>query len=137
MLPFMLLLFTGVIEIGRVIYYTIEVNHSAAAGAQYGAQSALTAHNSAGMQSYAIFDGNVPGISVNASSGCTCDNGGGTSCTYPIPGPGTCGTISCPMGQVVECVQVTTQATITPIFHFPLLPASYQANGQAVMRVRR
>lgn len=137
MLPLMLLLFTGILEIGRVIYYTIAVNHGATAGAQYGAQSELTAQNAAAMQTQATSDAHVGGMMVSASSGCTCDYGNGTSCTYPIPGAGTCAQISCPSGQVVECVQVTTQATIDPLFHFPGLPASYQANGQAVMRVRR
>jgi len=137
MLPFLMLLMVGVIEIGRAIYYTVEVNHAATAGVVYGSQNATTAQNTGQMQTYATSDAAITGMSAVAANGCTCDNGTGTSCTYPVSSMLTCATISCPSGQVVECVQVTTQATITPIFHFPGLPMSYQANGEAVMRVRK
>lgn len=140
MAPFLLLLLTGVVEIGRVIYYTVEVNNAATAGVDYGAQSTLAAQNASVMQSSAQSDAGISGMTATASNGCACDMGAGTSCTYPIPGSGTCATISdsCPMPeQVVECVQVVTQANIQPLFHFPGLPATYQANGHAVMRVRR
>ena len=136
MAPFLLLLLTGVVEIGRVIFYTVEVNNAATAGVQFGAQNRITASNSAQIQTTALLDANVPGMSVAPTSGCTCDPGNGTSCTYPIP-QGGCANISCPNGgQIVECVQVLTQATIEPLFEFPGLPRSYQANGRAVMRVR-
>ncbi|HUK43637.1 MAG TPA: TadE family protein [Candidatus Bathyarchaeia archaeon] len=137
MAPFLLLLLTGVAELGRAIFYTVEVNNAATAGVQYGAQSQITAQNYAQMQIHAADDAPFSGISASALNGCRCDPGNGTSCTYPIVA-GTCTNFTCPAGQqVVECVQVTTQATITPLFHFPGLPTSYQANGAAVMRVRR
>jgi hypothetical protein len=53
-----------------------------------------------------------------------------------VTGMSTCSTIAC-SGLIVECVQVTTQGTWNSMFNYPGLPASYQANGQAVMRVRR
>jgi len=141
MLPFLLLLATGIVEIGRAIFYTMAVNNAATAGVEYGAQSALTMVDAHGMETSAINDANFAAMTAHASYGCTCDNGGGSpaeACSYPIPGPpSVCQSISCPNGQVVECVQVTTQATFTALFHYPGLPASYQANGEAVMRVRR
>jgi Flp pilus assembly protein TadG len=139
MAPFLLLLLTGVVEIGRVIFYTVEVTNAATAGVQYGAQNALTAKNIAKMQTSAAQDAGVPSMTATAVNGCTCDPGNGTSCTYPVSGQGSCtNEFSCPAGeQIVECVQVNTQANIEPLFHFPGLPASYQANGKAVMRVRR
>ena len=141
MAPFLLLLMVGVIEIGRAIYYTVEVNNAATAGVQYGAQDTLTAQNFALMQSSATADANFPGnkMTAIAVNGCYCDAGTGTSCTYPIIGQNQCTPeFSCPNGeQVVECVQVTTHATFDPLFGFPGLPAKYQANGQAVLRVRR
>ena len=136
--PALLLLLTGVVEIGRVIFYTVEVSNAATAAAQFAAQNTITAANNTLISSTAQLDANVPGMTVAPTSGCTCDEGGGTSCTYPIPGPNNCANFSCPNnGQIVECVQVLTNASITPLFHFPGLPASYQANGRAVMRVRR
>jgi hypothetical protein len=137
MLPLLMLLMIGIIETGRAIFYTVAINHAATAGVEYGAQNATTAQNLSQMESDATADAAFPGtMTATAVNGCTCDDGGGTSCN-PLPGPGNCPTISCPSGQVVECVQVTTQATITPLFHFPGLPMSYQANGQAVLRVRK
>ncbi len=136
MAPFLLLLLTGVVELGRAIFYTVEVNNAATAGVEYGAQSEISAQDYTGMQNAAANDAHFPGMTATPLNGCTCDNGAGTSCSYPIPA-GACMNFSCPMGQVVECVQVTTQANIVPLFHFPGLPTSYQANGVAVMRVRR
>jgi Flp pilus assembly protein TadG len=136
MAPFLLLLLTGVVEIGRATFYTVEVNNAATAGVQFAAQNTITAANTALIQRTAQSDANVAGMSVLPSYGCTCDEGAGTSCTYPIPSQGACMN-ACPAGsQRVECAQVLTQATITPLFHFPGLPTSYQANGRAVMRVR-
>ena len=139
MAPFLLLLLVGVVEIGRVIYYAVEVTNGATAGVQYGSQDALTAKNIAQMQSRATLDAGVTGMTATAVNGCTCDPGNGTSCTYPVVGQGSCtNEFSCPAGeQVVECVQVNTQANIEPLFHFPGLPTTYQASGKAVMRVRR
>jgi Flp pilus assembly protein TadG len=139
MLPFLMLLMIGIIEIGRAIFYTVEVNHAATAGVDSGAQNATTAQNFSQIETYATADAAFPGtMTAVASNGCTCDDGGGTSCTYPVSSLTNCSAISCSSGgQVVECVQVVTQANITPLFHFPGLPTNYQANGQAVMRVRR
>ena len=152
MLPFMMLLAVGVVEIGRAIYYTIAVNNGATAGAEYGAQNPNTAapSNSANVINAARCDangGNPPfcrdGIltssNVIVTNGCTCDSmGTGVSCN-PMPAAGTCATISgsCSTQQTVECIQVQTTATYAPLFNYPGLPSSYTANGKAVMRVRQ
>ena len=149
MAPFLLLLMTGVVELGRVIFYTVAVNHAATAGVDFAAQDATTAQNLNQTQLYATQDANFPGTTATATYGCYCDTGAGVSCTYQPGGQDctgsngdscSCGTIgskcSAAGDQIVECVQVTTKATITPLFHFPALPASYQANGHAVLRVR-
>jgi Flp pilus assembly protein TadG len=139
MLPMLCLLSVGVAEIGRATYTTIEVNNAAAAGVEYGSENGTTMTDTNGMQSAASSEASVSGMTASATYGCTCDNGGGTSaeaCTYPVPAQATCATI-CATGTRVQCVQVTTHASILPIFHFPGLPSSYDSNGKAVMRVRR
>lgn len=140
MLPCLVLLSVGIVEVGRAIYYTIEVNNAATAGVENGSQS-LTDVNVSKMQSAALADAGLGDVmTATATYGCTCDRGAGTSCTYPVPAQGTCTSIAdtCTApGQIVQCVQVTTHATFTPIFRYPGLPASYTANGEAVMRVRR
>ena len=140
MLPCLILLNVGIVELGRTIYYTIETNNAATAGASYGAdQPSLSSGIIVPMQNAAIAEANMGSLmTATATYGCTCDprdgsTRDGTSCTYPVPAQSSCGTISC-SGQIVHCVQVTTHATISPIFHYPGLPSTYEANGRAVMR---
>jgi len=135
-LPMLLLLGVGMVEVGRAIYYTVEVNNGATAGVAYGTRTWITALDTNGMQDASTYEANVTGMTSTATYGCACDTGGGTSCSYPVPAQTSCFTITCTGGQVVMCDQVTTQTTITPLFPFPGLPTSYQANGRAVMRVR-
>ena len=147
LLPMMCLLLFGVVEIGRAAAFTIAVNNAASAGVGYGAQNSATASDNTGMQTIAMRDarngGLLSGMTATATHGCLCDpTGGGTStgisCTYPVPDPSSCNGIAdtC-SGQPVECVQVTTHVQFDPLLHYPGLPNNYQANGQAVMRVRQ
>ncbi len=136
MLPFLMLLGVGVVEVGRAIYYTIAVNNAATAGVEYGAQSWITAQDTSGMQSAATLDANFAPMTATATYGCSCDNGDGSSCTYPVAPVSSCSTITC-TGQIIACDQVTTHASFNALFHYPGLPSTYQANGRAVMRVRR
>jgi Flp pilus assembly protein TadG len=147
LLPFLSLLSVGVVELGRAAFITIVVTNAATAGVEYGAQNGTTASDTAGMQTAAANDAsnNVIGgtMTATATYGCYCDTGTGTSCSYVAGGQNssTCSNIvsSCSTGndQIVECVQVVTQDNYMPLFHYPGLPTSYQANGRAVMRVRR
>jgi Flp pilus assembly protein TadG len=140
MLPLLCLLLIGVVEIGRAAYISMEVSNGATAGVEYGSQNPTTMVDITGMETAAANESNVSAMNANATYGCTCDQGSGApaqSCTYPVPAQGSCASVSCGDGQLVQCVQVTTQATFTPIFSFPGLPASYSSHGAAVMRVRR
>src|ERR1700730_16367545 len=47
--PLLLLLLVGIIEIGRFAFYSILVSNAARAGAQYGAQSLATAGDTTGI----------------------------------------------------------------------------------------
>ena len=49
LLPLLLLLLVGTIEIGRFAYYAILVANSARAGAQYGSQSLVTSADTTGI----------------------------------------------------------------------------------------
>src|SRR5689334_18770311 len=102
MLPFLMLLSIGVAEVGRAIYYTIEVTNAATAGAQYGAQGWETEIDTAGMQNAATLEANYPSMTSAATYGCTCDTGNGTSCVYPVPPTSSCSSISCTGGQIVH-----------------------------------
>jgi Flp pilus assembly protein TadG len=143
MLPFMMLLLLGIAEIGRAAFISITVTNAATAGVEYGSQNAATASDFAGMQTAALHDadkGGITGILTQtpvATSGCACDTGSsGRSCNQAFLSCSSSTITSC-SGQIVECVQVTTHADFSPLFHYPGLPTTYQANGKAVQRVRR
>ena len=55
--PLLLLLLVGIIEIGRFAYYSILVSNAARAGAQYGAQSLANASDGLGIAAAANRDG--------------------------------------------------------------------------------
>lgn len=152
LLPFLMLVLLGIAELGRAAFITITVSRAATAGAAYGAQNAATASQTGPgtplamtMPEAALCDANgdngrtcAYGILTQvpvAQNGCTCDTGTGTSC-HPFPGPSNCSNYSC-AGQIVECVRVTTHANFSPLFHYPGLPTTFQANGTSIMRVRR
>jgi TadE-like protein len=156
MLPFLMLLLLGIAEIGRAAFITIKVSNAATAGAEYGSQNSTTASQTIisghkmSIPQAALCDANgdiagacqTTGIllpaNITATNGCTCDTGNGTSCNPMPPMPGTCPlNFSCASGQVVECVNVTTYATFDPLFHFPGLPTTYSAHGNATQRVRQ
>ncbi|MFI5116658.1 MAG: TadE/TadG family type IV pilus assembly protein [Terriglobales bacterium] len=149
MLPFMMLLLLGVAEIGRAAFITIAVSNAATAGAEYGSQNGTTASDFPGMQNAALCDANghislsackTTGIltsgNITPTSGCACDTGSGTSCNQTFLACTSSAITGC-SGQIVECVQVTTHADFSPLFHYPGLPTTYQANGKAVQRVRQ
>ncbi len=152
LLPMLMLVAVGIVDMGRAIYYTICVNNGATAGAEFASRDEISASNTTGIKNTAICDANggsppptgtchngiltVANVIVN--HGCACDTGIGTSCN-PMPGNGTCGGMSCnASGQlIVECVQVKTTATYSPLFYWPGIPNSLTANGNAIMRVRK
>ncbi len=137
LLPSLCLLLIGVVDLGRAAYMSIVVSHGAAAAVQYGAQNSKTAADSAGMKTAATQDASVvQAANVTATTKCGCDYGTGASCN-PLPTGACDSSLSCPGGQVVQCVQVTTNASFDSLLQWPGLPSSYQANGHAVMRVRK
>lgn len=133
MLPFLVLLLIGVVETGRAAFISMTVANGATAAAEYGSQSATMAQDTAGMTQAAQSDANFATMTATPTQGCTCDTGSGTSCNSTFV---DCKTISC-SGQIVECVKVTTSATFSSLMNYPGLPSSYQANGKAIMRVRK
>jgi len=140
LLPVLCLLAVGVVELGRAAAFTIAVNNAATAGVEYGSQNEATAQDFPGMVNAATKDGNTSffaTFTVTPANGCICDDGSGVSCSQ-VTNLTACSGFSCPADQnIVECVQVTTQGTWNSILNYPGLSSAHQANGQAVMRVRR
>jgi Flp pilus assembly protein TadG len=131
-IPLLLLMLVGVIEFGRIAYFSIEVSNAAHAGVQYGAQSRASAADNAGMVQAALNDGqNVSGLIATASHSCVCSNGSATPPSAP-----NCALSDCSSGQrLTVYVQVNTSATVSPLIQYPGVPASFSLSGQAIMRV--
>src|SRR5258707_8994965 len=113
-LPLLLLLLIGIIEIGRFAFYGILVANAARAGAQYGAQNLATAWDNTGIQNAATNDGAVPGITMNVTKTRTCRCGNG--------GLGGCAGLTCNNLQVY--LKVTASESVPSLFQYPGLPAN-------------
>jgi hypothetical protein len=124
--PVLLLLMVGLIEIGRFAFYAVLVSNAAHAGAQYGAQSLITSADISGITHAAQHDGQIPGIPMTVAPiqqcGCSattlggCPTGGG--CANPL-----------------VYVEVTTSETVPAMFHYPGIPPSIVLTSTVKMRV--
>jgi len=134
-LPLLLLLLVGVIDMGQYAYVAILVGNAARAGVAYGSQN----HNTAGdPPTYIILaakndyqsNGQDPsGLTVTKNYVCGCDNAGtitATDCTNGI----------CPVGQnKIVSLQVTAQGSYDAIFGFPGIPSPLVVTRSAIMRI--
>ncbi len=127
-LPIFVLLLVGVAEFGRLAYAGIEISNAARAGVAYGAQSHITASDSAGMQQAAINDAsNIVGLSAKGAHFCSCSDGTASTC---LP-------TDCSGARIIEYVQVNTSAVVDALSHYPGLPKTFTLTGRAIMRVEQ
>ncbi len=126
--PVLLLLLVGAIEIGRYAYFAIEATSAARAGVQYGAQSLADSKDVAGIKVAGSNDApDLIQLNVTANNLCACSN----SPSHYV----RCPAQRCGAGHPVVFLQVNTTAQVPSLFHYPGLPATFTANGQAIMRV--
>jgi Flp pilus assembly protein TadG len=126
--PFLLLMLVGTIEIGRFAYFAIEATGAARAGVQYGAQSLMDSKDLAGITIAAQNDApELKQLDVQAKNLCACSNDPSNYVGCPAKGCGT--------GHPVVFLEVDTTAQISSLFKYPGLPATFSANGKAIMRV--
>ena len=120
--PMLALLLIGVIDFGRYTYDGILAANAARAGAQYGAQTLITAKDSTGIQNAALQDAqNLPNLSAQGNPVCMVSGA-----------PVTCGTAN-----AVVYVQVNTTGHFTPLFNYPGLASTVTISGSAMMRVEQ
>lgn len=137
LLPFLVLLMLGVVEMGRYGYMGILVGNAARAGTAYGTQTLPQSVDSAGITIAARNDfksnGQLPAnLNVTSAVSCGCDSGGSIA-------PATCtgtGAGTCISGHWVVVLSVTASGTFSSIFHYPLIPASVSVSKISSMRVR-
>lgn len=126
--PLLLLLLIGIIEIGRFAFYSIVVSNAARAGAQYGAQSLATAADAAGISTAAKNDGQGgTGLTVTSNQLCGCS--GATL-------SGSCPATLCVLpNHALVYVRVQVVGAFPSLFHYPGLPASIDVTSVEEMRV--
>jgi Flp pilus assembly protein TadG len=146
-LPLLIILALGVIEIGRYAYIAILVGNAARAGADYGAQSNAQSADTVGIQNAAYYDFAGGTTSTNSANGlsqstltvssvvsCGCDNtgtitsAGCTTITNPTAG-------SCTTGNWVVYVSVTASGTFNSLFNYPGIPSSLTVSRTATIPV--
>lgn len=125
LLPFLLLLFVGAVDLGRLYFMCVEVTGAAQAGALYGVQNP---NDTSGMQSAAAAGASsLSGVSTTATYGCECSDGSSASasctstpaCTY----------------NYVNYVDVVSRVQYQPIFNYPGLPSTMTLTRETRMRV--
>jgi Flp pilus assembly protein TadG len=127
-LPSFVLLLFGAVDFGRAYYLATEVAGAAHAAAEYGSRNPT---DTTGMQNAARDDAqNVPNLSVVIPTyGCECADGSSYSAS--------CSTMpsSCPNNlNVVYRVNITVNATYTPLVPWPGIPSSMAFSSSASMR---
>jgi len=118
-LPVLVLLLVGVIEIGRYAYISILVGNAARAGAAYGSRNLQTVSDGPGITAAANndFSGNgQTALTVSSNSTCGCDVGG----TIASDTAGNCNPSVPPScaGHWVVTVHVTASGTFNGLFNF-------------------
>jgi Flp pilus assembly protein TadG len=126
--PLLLLLLVGIIEIGRFAFYSILVSNAARAGAQYGAQSLANAADNFGITTAANRDGQGgAGLLVTPGQRCGC-----SEATLSATCPATvCALPSHPL----VYVRVQVVGAFPVLFRYPGLPASINVTSVEEMRV--
>lgn len=132
-MPLLIALLFGATELGSVTFEAIELTNSARAAVQYGAQTPITAADTAGILAAAKQDAydlaksnGTTSFTATVSNSCICSNGSAAA---------SCAISSCPTSQLEQVLSVQTSATFTPMIHVPNLPMSFTLHGSAVQRV--
>jgi Flp pilus assembly protein TadG len=141
LIPFVMLIFFGMIDLGRWVFLAIEVTSAARAGAQYGSLHYGNTSNTSGITTAAAND--VPDIgpactatvttncltvTTNTSS-CWCANAPGTVVTCSTSYPYT----SCSSSSQIVLLQVNTSATYTPWISIAPFKKTFTITGQAIV----
>ena len=127
MLPFLIMILIGVIDVARAAFVGIAVANAASAGALYGAQGPGYAANAANIMYAATADAQVSGMTITHSTYCECSDPSETS--------PNCAVTDCPASRRMDFIQVDTSADWVPIFNYPGVPTTVTLVGQAVVQV--
>jgi hypothetical protein len=127
--PLLLLLLLGAIEVGRAAYYAIAVTSASYSAVEFGAQTYATAGDDNGIKQAALSE--APMLSpdnVTKSIYYECPDG---SATTPVTADS-----DCVDGRYYSYLKVNTQMDLMPLIGFPGIPAPFSLKGNASERIR-
>jgi hypothetical protein len=137
LIPLLLLLLLGIIEIGRYADASIVVANAARAGSQYGAQNLGTAADQSGITLAAQQDAGDTSLLLeepNLSGHVTNTNVCG--CVGSAPNQATCSALpSCGGGPMLVYVQVIASGDFKTLFPYPGIPAFPAISSTSRVRV--
>jgi|SRR5579862_1368217 len=138
MLPVLLLIMLGIMELGRYSYYSIAVANAARAGAAYGAQSDRTAVDDAGMLAAVQADATNIASAITSPAPVTtqfCTEWNSSNQTESSPAPCPTSTVDTAIIHLRKYVSVTVTAKVNPLFHYFALPSSITVTSTAISQV--
>jgi Flp pilus assembly protein TadG len=122
LLPILILLLLGIIELGRYSEAAIVVANAARAGAQYGAQSPQTAGDAGGISQAAIADAGNTSALLTPLIGLQVTNTPVCGCVGSTPDQATCTNPPTNYCRLLVYVQVDTSGTFQTLFPYPGIP---------------
>lgn len=130
-LPLIVLLFVGAVDLGRAFYYSNAVARAAESGALYGSQNptdtaGMVQISDQAMQAAFNSAADMSGTNATATYGCECMSGSGLS-------SGCTNTPSCTTNEVYY-VTVTANSTYQTLLPWPGIPSSYNLSSTVTMR---
>jgi Flp pilus assembly protein TadG len=146
-LPLLLVLALGVIEVGRYAYIAILVGNAARAGAGYGAQTKQQSNDATGIQNAAQYDfagsTSTPTnglaastLTVTSTTSCGCDSAGSITSYGCTVAAGNANPGVCPAGsRWMVFVSVTANGTFNSLFNYPGIPGSIAISRTASLPV--
>ena len=128
-------LMTGTVEVGTMVYDSIEVSNAAHAGAMYGMMSLSFAGDSSGITTAARGEAPDFGTTLTVTPtlyyACSSSIAGTQYSTLAAANSACTGSVNHSLG----FVKVTTSLSVSPPIRLPGLPASYTLVGVSVMEV--
>ena len=129
--PVFILLFMGIVELGRFATYAILAQAAARAGANYGAQNLTTAADLNGIDTWATGDAQYLPAPITVTYKDLCSVNG-------VLPPTTCNvSTTAPPVNTVYYVQVTVNAKYAPWISYPGIPNPVTVSGSDYLRVQQ
>lgn len=140
-LPVFVLLILGTAEIANIAWASVQLNNAAHAAAQYASQSRFNASTGNISNIELAAQNEAPKLTITFPTApaqtCSCIDANtgapvtGADCTTTDPNANGCASPDI----ILDSITVVAQAVVTPLIHYPGLPATYTLHAQATMGV--